>query len=103
MSGPGAVLSFEVADAEAATELLASLAILTPAVSLGTTDTLIQHPAGLTHRLVDPAALAAEGIGPGLLRVSVGLESPEDLWADLRSALDRLPTVAADRAEAVSV
>lgn len=103
MSGPGAVLSFEVADAAAATELLASLAILTPAVSLGTTDTLIQHPAGLTHRLVDPAALAAEGIGPGLLRVSVGLENPDDLWADLRSALDRLPAVAAARAEAVSV
>jgi len=101
MKGPGAVLSFEVADAEAATELLASLAILTPAVSLGTTDTLIQHPAGLTHRLVDPAALAAEGIGPGLLRVSVGLESLDDLWADLRSALDRLPACADERAESV--
>jgi cystathionine beta-lyase/cystathionine gamma-synthase len=90
MSGPGAVLSFELDDAAAASRLLAALTILTPAVSLGTTDTLIQHPAGLTHRLVDPAALAAEGVGPGLLRISVGLESPDDLWADLGSALDRL-------------
>jgi cystathionine beta-lyase/cystathionine gamma-synthase len=90
MSGPGAVLSFEVGDAAAAAQLLASLSILTPAVSLGTTDTLIQHPAGLTHRLVEPAALAAAGIGPGLLRVSVGLECPDDLWADLGSALDHL-------------
>lgn len=65
-----------------------SVRLLTPAVSLGSVDTLIQHPAGLTHRVVDPAARDAGGISPGLLRVSVGLEDPDDLWRDLAAALD---------------
>jgi methionine-gamma-lyase len=89
MSGPGAVLAFEVEGGfAAARRLLAAVRLMTPAVSLGSVDTLIQHPAGLTHRLVDPAARAASGISAGLLRVSVGLEDPEDLWADLSAALD---------------
>ena len=54
-------------------------------------DTLIQHPASLTHRVVDAAAREAGGISEGMLRVSVGLECPEDLWADLQRALDALP------------
>jgi cystathionine beta-lyase/cystathionine gamma-synthase len=88
MSGPGAILAFEVAGgATAARLVLQSVKLATPAVSLGSTDTLIEHPAGLTHRLVDPRALAAEGIGPGLLRLSVGLEDPEDIWRDLETAL----------------
>lgn len=90
MSGPGAILAFEVeGGAEAARQLLRHVQLATPAVSLGSTDTLIEHPAGLTHRLVDPAALSAEGISPGLLRLSVGLEDPADLWRDLESALLR--------------
>ncbi len=88
MSGPGALLAFEVAGGRAGAErLLAGLRCITPAVSLGSTDSLIQHPAGLTHRLVDPAARAAAGITDGLLRLSVGLEDPRDLWADLSGAL----------------
>lgn len=90
MSGPGAILAFEVAGgAAAARAVLQGVRLATPAVSLGTTDTLIEHPAGLTHRLVDPDALAAEGITPGLLRLSVGLEDPEDIWLDLAAALAR--------------
>ncbi|MDE3054663.1 MAG: PLP-dependent transferase, partial [Gemmatimonadota bacterium] len=53
----------------------------------GSTDTLIQHPAGLTHRVIGEAARAAEGLSPGMLRLSVGLESPDDVWADLERAL----------------
>ncbi len=88
MSGPGAILAFEVAGGAAAARLvLQSVRLATPAVSLGSTDTLIEHPAGLTHRLVDPAALAAEGITPGLLRLSVGIEDPADIWRDLETAL----------------
>jgi cystathionine beta-lyase/cystathionine gamma-synthase len=56
-------------------------------VSLGSVDSLIQHPAGLTHRVVAPEVLAAHGIGPGTLRLSVGLEDVEDLWADLQRGL----------------
>lgn len=88
LRGPGAVLSFEVAGAmPAAAAVLGAVRLITPAVSLGSTDSLIEHPAGVTHRLVDPAARAAAGITDGLLRLSVGLEDTEDLWADLEQAL----------------
>ncbi len=87
--GPGAILSFEVDGLDAAARVMGAVRLITPAVSLGSTDTLIQHPAGLTHRLVDPAAREAAGITPGLLRLSVGLECAEDLWADLSAALGR--------------
>jgi methionine-gamma-lyase len=89
MAGPGTILAFELLGGrDAASDVMKSVELLTPAVSLGSTDTLIEHPAGLTHRVVDPAALAATGIGPGLLRVSVGIEDVEDLWRDLAAALD---------------
>jgi methionine-gamma-lyase len=95
MRGPGTLLSFEVRGGhEAAARLLQDLRLITPAVSLGSTDTLIQHPAGLTHRVVAPEDRAAAGIVEGLLRLSVGLEDPEDLWADLEGALDRGLTIA---------
>jgi cystathionine beta-lyase/cystathionine gamma-synthase len=66
---------------------MAAVRLITPAVSLGSVDTLIQHPAGLTHRVVDAAVKAATGITPGLLRLSVGIEDVEDLWDDLAQAL----------------
>lgn len=88
MRGPGAMIAFEVVGGqEGARRLLAALGTITSAVSLGSTDTLIQHPAGLTHRLVDPACREAVGIGEGLLRLSVGLEGVNDLWRDLERGL----------------
>lgn len=88
LRGPGAVLAFEVQGGlDAASRVMGAVRLITPAVSLGSTDTLIQHPAGLTHRLVDPAARAECGITDGLLRLSVGLEDAEDLWDDLAHAL----------------
>jgi methionine-gamma-lyase len=88
LRGPGAVLSFEVAGGlEAAARVMGAVRLVTPAVSLGSTDTLVQHPAALTHRLVDPDAKEELGITDGLLRLSVGLEDVEDLWADLTAAL----------------
>jgi len=92
LRGPGAVLAFEVAGGrDSAAIVMESVRLVTPAVSLGSTDSLIQYPAGLTHRLVDPAARDAAGITDGLLRVSVGLEDARDLWCDLSGALDRVP------------
>ncbi|MFT5583005.1 MAG: methionine-gamma-lyase [Cognaticolwellia sp.] len=88
MKGPGAILAFEVASQDHADQIMASVQIMTPAVSLGSTDTLIQQPAGLTHRIIGDAALLEGGIEIGLLRVSVGLEDPEDLWADLAQAIE---------------
>jgi methionine-gamma-lyase len=88
MDGPGSMLTFEVVGGyDAAATVIGAVRLLTPAVSLGSTDSLIEHPAGLTHRVVDPGALAATGINPGLLRISAGLEDVEDLWADLDQAL----------------
>src|SRR5262245_26105870 len=89
LRGPGALVSFEVAGGLAtAARLLDALRIVTPAVSLGSTETLIQCPAALTHRLVDAQARREHGITDGLLRLSVGLEDVEDLWDDLAQALD---------------
>ncbi len=70
-----------------------AVSLITSAVSLGSTDTLIEHPAALTHALVSEEDRAGYGLVPGTLRLSVGLEDPDDLWADLGGALDR---VAAD-------
>ena len=88
MDGPGALLAFELhAGYAAAVAVMQAVRLLTPAVSLGSVDTLIQHPAGLTHRVLEEATRAACGITPGLLRVSAGIEQIEDLWADLEQAL----------------
>ena len=88
MQGPGSMLTFEVVGGMAvAAHVMEGVELLTPAVSLGNNDTLIEHPAGLTHRVMDPEALASTGIGPGLLRVSVGIEDVEDLWQDLSRAI----------------
>ncbi len=89
MAGPGSVLSFELAtDAPGAVQVfIGALELITPAVSLGSTDTLIQPPAALTHRIMDEDARAATGIAPTLLRLSVGLEGMEDLWTDLARGL----------------
>jgi methionine-gamma-lyase len=89
MSGPGSMIAIELKDGYAgASQVLANVQLITPAVSLGSCDTLIQHPAGLTHRIVAPAAREDGGIGPGLVRISVGIEDVEDLWNDLELALD---------------
>jgi methionine-gamma-lyase len=89
MNGPGSLMAFEMHGGHsAASAVLAAVKLATPAVSLGSVDTLIQHPAGLTHRVVDAATQARHGITPGLLRLSVGIEHVDDLWADLKQALD---------------
>ncbi|TCN37263.1 cystathionine gamma-synthase/methionine-gamma-lyase [Kribbella orskensis] len=82
-AGPGAVLAFTTAGGyDAAARVAASLRLITHAVSLGGVDTLIQHPAGLTHRLVGDEAKPHAG----LLRLSIGLEDPDDLTGDLAQA-----------------
>jgi len=93
MAGPGTVMSFELNADDPATmqTFIGRLELITPAVSLGSTDTLIQPPAALTHRVVDPEARADMGIVPGLVRLSVGLEGARDLWHDLDRALGVVP------------
>lgn len=75
---------------EAGKKLLTLVQIPALAVSLGDTDSLIEHPASMTHSSYSPEELREAGIDEGLVRLSVGLEDPEDLIADLKQALDRL-------------
>lgn len=84
MSGPGAVLSIDLGTFERAAKVAESVRMIVHAVSLGGVDTLLQHPAAVTHRPVTDEAKP----GQGVLRISIGLESPEDIIADLKQALD---------------
>ena len=94
MRGPGSLIAFELRGGPAAVRsFMAGLRLITPAVSLGSTDTLVQHPAGLTHRVMPAEDRAGAGIADGLVRMSVGLESPRDLECDLASALDAVHTI----------
>ncbi|PZU49508.1 MAG: cystathionine gamma-synthase [Arsenicicoccus sp.] len=83
MSGPGAVLAFDLGSYDRAARVASAVGLITHAVSLGGVDSLIQHPAALTHRPVADGAKPGEGI----LRLSVGLEDLADLLADLDQAL----------------
>ncbi|HIY08817.1 MAG TPA: PLP-dependent aspartate aminotransferase family protein [Firmicutes bacterium] len=93
----GGMLSFELNDNvkglssfDAGKKLLNSLKIPAIAVSLGDPDTLIEHPASMTHAGVAPEDRLAAGITDGLVRLSVGLESPKDLIADFEQAFQAL-------------
>ena len=87
--GFGAMVSFEVLGGAAGVECLTSnLDLFTLAESLGGIESLIAHPATMTHASMDAAARAAAGIGDSLVRLSVGIEAAEDLVRDLSQALD---------------
>ncbi len=85
--GFGALIAFDVGSRERAKRLLDRLEVLTLAESLGGVETLISHPASMTHASVPVERQQLLGISPGLIRVSVGLEDVEDLEADLEGAL----------------
>lgn len=88
MSGPGSVLAFELAGGvEAGRRLMNSVRLITLAVSLGGVESLIEHPASMTHKGVPAAEQLRQGITPGLVRLAVGCEELEDLRADLAEAL----------------
>ncbi|MFN6177635.1 MAG: cystathionine gamma-synthase family protein [Flavobacteriales bacterium] len=85
----GAMLSFTVHGGEAeAFRFLNGLKLVKLAVSLGSTESLAEHPASMTHAGVDPAERSKLGIGDNLVRLSVGVEHPSDLIADLGRALN---------------
>lgn len=88
MDGFGGVFSFELKGGlEAGRKLMNSVKLCFLAVSLGDADSLIQHPASMTHAVIPPMDRLAMGITDGLVRLSVGLEDPEDLIEDLEQAL----------------
>ena len=86
--GFGSVIAFEVKGGRAAGEKLCnSVKLCTLAVSLGDCETLIEHPASMTHSAYSAEELAASGMSEGMLRLSVGLEDPQDIIDDLRQAI----------------
>jgi cystathionine gamma-synthase len=96
-SGFGAMLSFELAGGEPAVQaFLDGLACFTLAESLGGVESLVAHPATMTHAGMDEAARLRAGIGPGLLRVSVGIEDSQDLIDDLAAGLERAAQATAE-------
>lgn len=89
-TGYGALITFDLGDYDAAKTLLDNLAVMSLAESLGGVETLISHPASMTHASVPPEQREELGITDGVVRVSVGLEDLEDLVADLESALAKI-------------
>lgn len=91
MSGYSGILSFELRSGiEAGRKLMDSVRLCSLAVSLGATDTLIQHPASMTHACVPLEVKKRVGITDGLVRLSVGIEDSEDIIADLEQALENI-------------
>ena len=92
LSGYGGMVAFDVTGGrEAGLRFITALRLAAMAPSLGGVETLVLHPASTSHRQLDAAGLSAAGIGEGSIRVSVGLEHPEDLWADFEQALAAVP------------
>lgn len=88
MDGPGSMIAFELhGGVEAGRRVMNAVRVITLAVSLGGVDSLIEHPASMTHRAVPEAEQRRQGITAGLVRLSVGCEDVEDLLADLEQAL----------------
>ena len=88
MSKPGGMIAFELnGELATGTRFMNDLKLIKRAVSLGDVDTLIQHPASMTHSTYTPEERAEHGISDTLMRLSVGLEDIEDLIADLQQAI----------------
>lgn len=87
-AGPGAVVSFELADGPAAVGMMKRVKLPLVAVSLGGVESILSYPATMSHAAMPKAERLSRGITDGLVRLSVGLESAEDLIADLGAALD---------------
>lgn len=91
MDGFGGMVSFVVKGGRAKAAVVAdNVKVATLAVSLGATETLIEHPASMTHSPLSEEELIAAGIEPGLIRFSVGLENADDIIEDLKQAFSKI-------------
>jgi len=87
-NGCGAVFSFDLAGGrEAGIAFVDALSVFSHLANIGDAKSLVIHPASTTHHRMDTEALAAGGIGEGTIRLSIGLEDPKDLIADLKQGL----------------
>lgn len=90
-SGPGSMIAFELHGGEAECfRFLNALKLIKLAVSLGGTESLAEHPATMTHADIPPETQRKVGITPAMVRISVGIEDPDDLVADLAQALEKV-------------
>ena len=90
MSDFGGMIAFELRGGyEAGIRFMDNVQLAMRAVSLGDAETLVQHPASMTHITYPPEERLKHGISEGLIRLSVGLENLNDLMADTRQALDK--------------
>jgi cystathionine beta-lyase/cystathionine gamma-synthase len=80
----GGTIAFEAPDAQA---FMRKLKLVLNAPSLGGTETIVMHPATTSHRLLNAEQLRAAGVTPELVRIALGIEHPEDIWADVEQAL----------------
>ncbi len=101
--GFGGMIAFELADVAAVQRLLDGLSCFTLAESLGGVESLVAHPATMTHASMTAEVRARAGIGDGLVRLSVGIEAFADLAADLRAGLARVVDAVRTRGPAGSV
>ncbi len=91
MKGPGSLISFELKGGiDAGRKVLGAVHLPALAVSLGSVESLIQHPASMTHASMEPEHRKKAGITDGMVRLAVGCEDADDLVADMKQALDRL-------------
>ncbi len=88
MKGFGAMISFDLGSLENAGAFLAKVRLCSLGESLGGVETLISHPASMTHGSIPEEERNRLGVTPGLVRISVGIEDAEDLLADLDQALE---------------
>jgi cystathionine beta-lyase/cystathionine gamma-synthase len=92
-AGGGTILTMDLGARERAESFIRAVAGSIPfAPSLGDVQTTLSHPATTSHRGQDAAAMARQGIGAGMVRVSVGVENPEDLWREFHAALVDIET-----------
>ncbi|GAA5533754.1 trans-sulfuration enzyme family protein [Deinococcus aluminii] len=87
----GGLVSLDLGSQEAAFAFLNNLKLFTQAVSLGDVESLSSHPASTTHQLLGEETLERQGVTPGLVRLSVGIEDQEDLIRDVLGALEKVP------------
>ncbi|MCI2418647.1 aminotransferase class I/II-fold pyridoxal phosphate-dependent enzyme [Saccharopolyspora sp. K220] len=89
LRGNGGVLSFDLGSRAAGLAFVQAVRLASLGPSLGGVETLVLHPASTSHRQLSDEQLRAVGIGEGIIRVSIGIEEPDDIWADFAQALDR--------------
>ncbi|MCA1813442.1 MAG: PLP-dependent aspartate aminotransferase family protein, partial [Halobacteriales archaeon] len=88
MQGFGGMVSFDLGSRAAVDKVVPRLQLARLAESLGAVETLVCYPAAMTHASIPPEQRARSGVTDGLLRVSVGIEDAQDIWDDLKQALD---------------